>query len=1112
MLNWVIDYSLRHRALVIAAALVCAAVGFLSLRYIDIDAFPDTTPVQVQINVTAPALGPEEVEQQITFPIEQVIAGLPGLEKVRSVSKFGLSQVVATFQDGTDIYFARQLINERLGTVVLPNGIERPTLGPVATGLGEVFHYFVTSEGYDFSTLPEEERVKKLTELRTTHDWIIKPKLRTVKGVAEVNSWGGFEKRYQVRIDPNRLIKYGLSFDQVVEAVEKNNANVGGGYVKKGSQMLLVHGIGRTVNVDQIKGIVVMAKDGVPVHIKEVADVEIGHEIRRGAVTADGKGEVVLGLGFMLIGQNSHEVTRAMKERMEEIKANLPADVKVETAYDRTELVDHVIETVRKNLFEGGLLVIAVLFLFLGNLRAALIVAMAIPLSMLFAFTGMWRFGIAASLLSLGAIDFGMVVDSSVVMVENCVRHIAHGDSARRSHLEVIRDAAIEVRKPTMFGELIIMIVYLPILTLEGIEGKLFRPMALTVIFALAGSMVLSMTLMPVLASLILPRRIQETEPFLMRVVKMLYAPVLRFTMHYWLVVLAITFCVLTVAFVMIAPNLGAEFMPKLSEGAIAINIVRLSGTDLDESIRLNTQMEKTVLKYFPEVNHIWSRIGTAEIATDPMGVELTDQFISLKPREQWAEARQQRIEKLRQEKSPDEKLIAEISDRKAGTQAEITLLIKKKLRDLPGQNLTYQQPIELRINEMISGVKSDVGVKIFGDDLDLLVKKAGEIADVLRTIPGNADVSVEPTTGQPELRITIKQDQIDKFNVPAKTILDIIESLGSKPLGEVVEGQLRFPLAVRLPEKYQSQEGIESIVIATPSGERLPLARLATVEVVTGPSTITRENGLRRISITCNVDQRDMVRFVDEARRAIKEKVTLPPGRYHVEFGGQFEHYESAKSRLFIVIPIVLISIFVLLFLTYWNVFDALRVFTGVPLGLVGGIIALWMRDMPFSISALIGFIAMSGVAVLDDMILVSYIRQLRRKGLSVDQAVSEAAMTRLRPILMTTLVACLGFLPMAFSTGMGAEVQRPLATVVIGGVISAMVMSLFVIRVLYLLFDAVARFGLRNLTGPGGFKPDQLTWLFGETREEDIPWVEPVSRDGSADTSTQYSQQANA
>jgi cobalt-zinc-cadmium resistance protein CzcA len=1079
MLNWLIDYSLRHRALVIAGALLFAVLGAVSLRYLDIDAFPDTTPVQVQINVVAPAFGPEEVEQQITFPIEQVISGLPGLEKLRSVSKFGLSQVVVTFEDGIDIYFARQLINERLGTVQLPPGIEKPTLGPVATGLGEVYHYFVTSKGYDFSTLPEEERTRKLTELRTTHDWVVKPKLRTVKGVAEVNSWGGHEKQYQVRIDPERLIKYGLTFDQVVEAVEKNNSNVGGGSIQNGTQMLLVHGLGRTVNVEQIQGIVLTAKDGVPIHVRDVADVQIGHEIRRGAVTADGKGEVVLGLGFMLMGQNSHEVTRAMKKRMDEIRSVLPGDVTIETAYDRTELVDYVIDTVRKNLFEGGLLVVAVLFLFLGNLRAACIVAVAIPLSMLFAFSGMWRFGIAASLLSLGAIDFGMVVDSSVVMVENCVRHIAHGDNRRRPHLEVIRDAAIEVRKPTMFGELIIMIVYLPILTLEGIEGKLFRPMALTVIFALLGSMVLSLTLMPVLASIFLPKRIEEREPLLMRLAHRIHNPLLRVCMNHKWVVMGFAAGVLILAFGMIAPHLGQEFTPRMSEGAIAINIVRLAGTDLDESIRLNTAMEQALRAKFPdEVNHVWSRIGTAEIATDPMGVELTDLFISLKPRERW---------------------------KRASTQAKLRELIDEELRRLPGQKISYSQPIELRINEMISGVRSDVGVKLFGDDLKLLVAKAAEIEKVLKGIDGNADVAVEPTTGQPVLQVKMKQDQLARYGVPAREVLELVESLGSKPLGEVVEGQLRFPLVVRLPEKYRNKESIEALLIATPSGERIPLSRLATVAVEEGPSTITREWGQRRISITSNVVKRDMVGFVEQAKREIAEKVQLPPGRYHIEFGGQFEHYESARQRLLIVVPLAIVSIFVLLFITYQNVVDSLRVFTGVPLGWVGGIIALWLRDMPFSISAAIGFIAMSGVAVLDDMILVSYIRQLRRKGMPRDEAVRTAAVTRLRPVLMTTLVASLGFVPMALSTGMGAEVQRPLATVVIGGVISAMLMSLLVIRVLYLLFDSAANGLVWVLGRTFGLRPDQLTWLVGEYREEALEDVEEES-------STEFAEQAHA
>ena len=1019
-LNRIIDFSLRNRVLVVVGVLVASAAGLVSLSRLDVDAFPDTTPVQVQINSVAPALSPEEVERQITYPIEQAIGGLPKLSHLRSVSKFGFSQVVVLFEDGTDIYFARQLINERLATVEMPAGITRPKMGPISTGLGEVFHYIVTGQGGDAS------------DLRTIHDWVIKPQMRTVRGAAEINSWGGYEKQFQVRVDPSRLIKHALTYEQVIEAVRKNNFNVGGGSISQESGMLLVQGLGRTNGIEQIRQIVVAAVDGVPIRVADVAEVAIGHEIRRGAVTADGRGEVVLGLSYMLMGQNSHVVTWAMKEKLEAIKSTLPANVQVVPVYDRTQLVNYVIDTVRKNLFEGGLLVVAVLFAFLGNLRAALIVALAIPLSMLFAFSGMLQFGISASLLSLGAIDFGMMVDSSVVMIENCVRHLAHDHHQGKSRLEIIRDAAVEVRKPTLFGELIIMIVYLPILTLEGLEGKMFRPMALTVIFALAGSMLLSLTLMPVLASWLLPRQPAEREPLLMRVAHAIHYPILQFAMHHKLAVMGFAASVLVLAFGMIAPNLGAEFMPQLSEGAVAIGIVRLAGTDLQESIRYNTQMEQVILATFPdEVEHVWSRVGTAEVANDPMGVELTDMYLTLKPRTQWT---------------------------KAETQAQFTKLLDITLRDLPGQRLAYSQPIEMRIEEMVYGVRSDLGVMLYGDDFDVLVKKAAEIEAVLRSIPGSADVNAEQITGQPMLQIKVNQDQLARYGVSAQTVLDLVESIGSKPLGEIVDGQLRFPLVARLPEAYRANpEAIGRMLISTPRGERLPLSRLASIDIVEGPSTITREWGQRRITITSNIRGRDLASFVDEAQRQIAAKVALPAGRYRIEYGGQFEALQRAQTRLMIVVPVALVLIFILLFCTYRNFVDAARVFTGVPFAWVGGIFALWLRDMPFSISAGIGFIAMSGVAVLDDMILVSYVRQLRERGLTLDNAVTQAAITRLRPVLMTTLVASLGFLPMAFSTGMGAEVQRPLATVVIGGVIGAMIMSLLVLRVLYLVFSTV-------------------------------------------------------
>ncbi len=842
ILNRIIGFSLANRMLVILGVLAVGVAGAFSLKRLDIDAFPDTTPVQVQINTVAPALSPEEVEREITFPIEQAISGLPGLEQMRSISKFGMSQVVVLFEDGTDIYFARQLINERLATVDMPQSIGRPKMGPVATGLGEVFHYIVTGQGTD------------ATDLRTIHDWVIKPPMRTVRGTAEINSWGGYEKQYQIRIDPDRLIKHGLTFDEVVAAAGRNNFNVGGGTISQESGMLLVQGLGRATGIEQIRQIVITAERGVPIRIADVADVVIGHEIRRGAVTANGRGEVVLGLGFMLMGKNSHAVTWAMKDKLKAIQAILPPNVQVKPVYDRTELVDFVIDTVRKNLFEGGLLVIAVLFAFLGNMRAALIVAVAIPMSMLFAFMGMLRFGIAASLLSLGAIDFGMIVDSSVVMIENCVRHMADEANRGKSRLEIIRNAAVEVRKPTMFGELIIMIVYLPILTLEGIEGKMFRPMALTVIFALAGSMVLSLTLMPVLASFFLPKRTEEREPLLMRVAHAIHYPILQFAMHHKLAVVGFAATVLILAFGLIAPNLGSEFAPRLSEGAVAIGVVRLAGTDLAESIRYNTEMERVILDTFPdEVENVWSRIGTAEVATDPMGVELTDTFITLTPRSKWKKAR---------------------------TQAEFTQLLDKTLRDMPGQRLAYSQPIEMRMNEMVSGVRADLGVKLFGDDFDVLAKKAHEIESILQSIAGAADVNTEQITGQPMLQIKVNQEQIARYGLSAQSVLDLVQSIGSKPLGDVVEGQLKFPLVARLPESFRaSPAAIGEMLVATASGQRIPLSRLASVEIVEGPSTITREWGQRRITVTSNVRGRDLGSFVAEARRAIAEKIALPSG-----------------------------------------------------------------------------------------------------------------------------------------------------------------------------------------------------------------------------------------
>ncbi len=1015
MLNAVIYWSLRHRFLVIAIAVGFAVTGAFSLSRLPIDAFPDTTPVQVQVNTVAPALSPIEIEQQITFPVEQAISGLRGLVEVRSLSKFGLSQVTVIFDDDTDIYLARQQVMERLSTVELPEGLSQPAMGPVATGLGEVFHYILTSD------------TKNLSDLRAIQDWIIRPQLRSVSGVAEVNSWGGHERHYQVVVDPAKLTKYGLSLLDLFNALRRNNANVGGGNITRSGEQLLVQGIGFVTTLEEIGNIVVTAKDGVPIHVRDLGDVIDGHEVRRGAVTYGGKGEAVLGLGFMLMGENSRDVTERLKTRMEQVRMSLPPDVEVKTVYDRTELVDLVLGTVRTNLFEGAILVVVVLFLFLGNFRAGLIVALAIPLSMLFAGNLMLRVGIAGSLMSLGAIDFGLIVDSSVIMIENSVRHLADGKDGR-SRIDIVRDAAIEVRKPTMFGELIIMIVYLPILTLEGIEGKLFSPMALTVIFALAGSMIASLTLMPVLASLCLPKKLTNREPLIIRLSKRAYAPMLRYVLSARAAILSAT-AVALVGAVWIALNLGAVFIPRLSEGAIVINTVRLAGVSVEESVRYGTQIERLLLESFPdEINDIWSRTGTAEVATDPMGIELTDVFITLHPRAQW---------------------------QKASTQAELVLTMEGKLATMPAMRAIFTQPIEMRVNEMVAGIRSDLGVKVFGDDFVQLKTIAGQIEDILRSIPGSADTVMEQVTGLPMLKIRLRQDQLARHGVPASEVLDFIAAIGNIRIGEIRQGQVRFPLSVRLPDAYRSDpERVANLLIPTASGQLLPLSRLAELEIVDGPSAINREWSKRRVVVQCNARGRDVASLVAEARKRIESEIDFPPG-YFVRYGGQFEHLERAATRLMFVVPLALSLIFVLLYITYGRVTDVIRIFLTLPLSAVGGILALHLRDMPFSISAGVGFVAMSGVSVLGDMVFVSYLRSLLDKGVAMYEAIEQTAMMRLRPVLMTGLVAALGFVPMAFNTGVGAEVQRPLATVVIGGVLTSTMLTLLVLPVFYSLLS---------------------------------------------------------
>ena len=1020
MLNWVISFSLRNRLLVCLLALALAAIGGRALSRLPIDAFPDTTPVQVQVNTSAPSLNPLEIEQQITLSVELAISGLPGLTNVRSVSKFGFSQVVATFDDQTSIYLARQVVSERLSGIDLPEGLAKPQLGPISTGLGEVFHYILTTSN------PE----RSLTELRELHDWVVKPELRQVPGVAEVNSWGGFEKQFHVVAEPERLIKHGLTMEDLFAALEANNQTVGGGQVVSAGESALVHGIGLVTDVEQIGNIVLDTHDGTPIRVRDVAEVQIGHEIRRGAVTADGKGEVVLGLGFMLMGENSHVVTRQLQARLPAVQRALPDDVRITAVYDRTELVDGVIQTATHSLLAGALLVVAVLFAFLGQLRAGLVVAAAIPLAMLFAGSFMLQAGIAASLLSLGAIDFGLIVDSSVIMVENCVRHLAMRRNAPR--VDVVRDAAIEVRTPTMFGELIILIVFVPILTLEGIEGKLFQPMALTMIFALLGSLVLSLTLMPVLASLCLTQHAREREPWLVRLAQRAYAPALDAALRFRAVTLAAAAVLVALALV-VALRMGGEFLPKLGEGAMVINVVRLAGIDIDEAVDSSTRIERLLLEHFPdEIERAWSRIGTAEITTDPMGIELADIFLALKPREQWT---------------------------KAPTQQELATRIDEQLRDFPGVNLVFTQPIEMRMNEMIAGIRSDLGIKIFGDDFDTLTRISDDIQRVLLDIPGAADVTGEQITGQPVLQVSVDPKAIARFGMSARQVLSVVETVGGKRVGEIREGQRRFPLAVRLPERRRTDaDALAATLIPTQLGPILPLKSVAHITQSEGPATIQREWGRRRMTVQCNVRGRDIHSFVGEAQRRIAAGVNLPVG-YTINWGGQFENLERANRRLMFVVPLTLGLIFTLLYVSLGTLRDVLIVATGIPLGAVGGVAALALRGMPFTVSAAIGFIALSGVAILNGLVLVTFIKQRLQAETPLDAAVRDGCRLRLRPVLMTALVAAAGFIPMAVNTGVGAEVQRPLATVVIGGIASNTLLTLLVLPTLYMWLGDPAR-----------------------------------------------------
>ncbi|HPF61906.1 MAG: efflux RND transporter permease subunit [Gemmatimonadetes bacterium] len=1021
----VIAFALRNRLLVLAMTAGLVGLGLWSMARLPIDAVPDVTNVQVQVNTNAPGLSPFEVEQQITLPVELAMFGLPELDEIRSISKFGLSQVTVVFKDGTDIYFARQQVQERLqlSREDIPERLGTPEMGPISTGLGEIFQYTLSTD-----SIARQDS----TFLRTVQDWIVALQLRAVDGVAEVNSFGGFEKQYQVLVRPDALIQYGLTLEQVLDAVAASNRNAGGGYITRGAEQLLVRGVGQVATLDQIRQVVIAAREGVPVLVGDVADVVVAHTLRQGAVTKDGRGEVATGIVMMRIGENSRTVVADVRERFEGVKGTLPPGVTLEAYYDRADLVDRTIATVRRNLIEGAALVIAVLFLLLGNLRAALIVALAIPLSMLFAFSAMLKAGIAGSLMSLGAIDFGLVVDGSVVMVENAMRRLGDDGDERHGFLLRVREACSEVARPILFGVGIIIVVYLPILSLEGVEGKMFKPMALTVVFALSGSLLLTFLLTPVLISLGLRRGVVEREGWVMQRARRLYQPALAWALRRGRRVLAGAAIAVAGALALF-PALGTEFIPSLDEGSFAIQFLRLPSVSLEESVRQTTLIERRLQEAFPdEITHVVSKTGRAEIATDPMGVNITDMLVMLGPRESWVRAR---------------------------TKDALEARMDSVLQEIPGLVYSFSQPIELRVNELIAGVRSDLAIKIFGDDLDVLRRKADETVAAVSRLEGATGFRAQQLTGLPQLEIIVRQDRLSRYGISSDVVMRTIEAIGGSVVTTVLEGQRRFALAVRFPEPARRDPvAMASLLVAAPGGERVPLGQLADIRETSVPSDISHENGSRLVIIEGNVRGRDIGSLVEEVRTIFADgAVELPPG-YRVEFGGQFENLERGSRRLALVVPLSLLLIYVLLYATFGSLRQAGLVFTGIPCAAVGGVLALFLRGMPFSISAGVGFIALFGIAVLNGVVLVSYINDLRAGGAALEDAVRDGGLTRLRPVLMTALVASLGFLPMALSHGAGAEVQRPLATVVIGGLVTATALTLLVLPILYLMGEGWA------------------------------------------------------
>ena len=1035
-LERVIRLAILHRWLVLILSAALALLGIWNYTRLTIDAVPDITNVQVQINTEVSGYSPLESEQRVTYPIETALAGLARLEYTRSISRYGLSQVTAVFEDGTDVYFARQQVTERLQQVKsqLPPGTE-PSLGPVATGLGEIFMYTVDAEP---GSKNADGKPWSATDMRTIQDWVVRPQLRNLKGVTEVNTVGGYVRQIHVTPDPARLVAYRLSFRDVMEALTRSNDNAGAGYIERNGEQYLIRIPGQVAAQDDLRDVIVANRDGVPIRLRDVAQIGEGSELRTGAATENGR-EIVLGTVFMLVGENSREVAQRSAKKLKEINATLPEGVTATAVYDRTALVDRAIGTVQKNLLEGALLVIVVLFLLLGNLRAALITAAVIPLTMLMTITGMVENKVSGNLMSLGALDFGLIVDGAVIIVENCLRRFGESQHSlnrlltREERFELAAKASAEVIKPSLFGVFIITAVYLPIFALSGVEGKMFHPMAFTVVIALTAAMLLSLTFVPAAVALFVTGKVAEKDNRVVATAKRWYAPLLEQALKLRVAVVALA-SVLVVLSGLLATRLGSEFIPSLDEGDIALHALRIPGTGLQQAVVMQEALEARI-KQFPEVDKVVAKIGTADVATDPMPPSVADTFIMIKDRSEWPDPRK-----------PKAQLIAEL---------------EKAVWTIPGNNYEFTQPVQMRMNELIAGVRADVAVKVYGDDLDTLTKVGKVVERIAKQVPGAADVKLEQVTGLPMLSILPNRAALARYGLSIQEVQDSVSiALGGAQAGQLFEGDRRFDIVVRLPENLRTDvESLKSLPIPLPQSAQslsgneasfVPLGELATLEIAPGPNQISRENGKRRVVITANVRGRDLGGFVEELRANVAEKVSIPEG-YWVQYGGTFEQLISASNRLKIVVPVSLVVIFGLLFMAFGSARDAITVFSGVPLALTGGVLALWLRDIPFSISAGVGFIALSGVAVLNGVVMISFIRKLREEGEWLEDAIRDGALTRLRPVLMTALVASLGFVPMAFNVGAGAEVQRPLATVVIGGIISSTLLTLFVLPALY-------------------------------------------------------------